>query len=46
LTGKNQKLSLKKSYGEVKNLKSKGYYESDTSYGLNVMRELLHDWAR
>ncbi len=46
LTGKSQKLSLKRPYGEVKYLKAKGYYDSDTSYGLNVMRELLHDWAR
>ncbi|WP_081923265.1 vWA domain-containing protein [Clostridium amazonitimonense] len=46
LTGKGERLSLKKSYGEIKRLKAKGQYEADNTYGLKVMREMLHDWAR
>ena len=46
LTGKGEKLSLKEPYGEVKRLKAISGEEVDNTYGLKVMREMLHDWAR
>lgn len=46
LTGKGEKLSLEKPYGEIKRLKDVDYSQVDNTYGLKVMRELLHEWAR
>lgn len=46
LTGKEEEFSLKKPYGEIKTLKQKSGQKVDKTYGLKVMREMLHDWAR
>ncbi len=40
-----EKLSLRDSYGEVIYLKNSAK-ENEPSYGIQVMRALLHDWAR
>jgi predicted metal-dependent peptidase len=42
---KGDKLSLTEPYGEVVKIKSHKE-EGDAVYGLQVMRALLHDWAR
>lgn len=43
LTG--DKLSLSESFGKIINI-SKGKTETERAYGIEAMRELLHEWAR
>ncbi|QAA34657.1 VWA-like domain-containing protein [Clostridium manihotivorum] len=45
LTGK-EDLSLKKSYGVIKRLSRREAEKYGYDYGLQAMREVIHDWAR
>lgn len=43
LTGKDQDLSLKKSYGKVLRLKKKDDYSDEDRVGIHIARDMIHD---
>jgi len=45
LTGKNQKLSLKNPYGEVKKLSTKNIEKNNVKIAIDDMGEIIKDWA-